>query len=585
MLRNIAKVTSGGAVAATVGGYFYVREAMGEDALQRMIKFERVGVPATIDYKWEEAKCEKLPKVLPSIFPPVSEEEETRRFEVLHQKWAKPLFDVYMELGGFYYKSGQKIASNMSGVIPKTYIDMYQPFLNDIPERTPEDIRSVVEGQLGRKREEVFSSWEEKPIGCASIGQVHRATLKSTGQRVVVKVQNLDAERTFKGDVFALNSLIELAMPQFAPAFDEIQKQFATEFDYRGEMKNAIEIRDNLKRGGFKDVIVPEVYPELCTEKIMVMEEICPSIPLHHALEEQAEKLAKQKGMSKKEFIDQEKERLEEEIKRLAKEGKVMESVSSKDYDRYIKFQSLKRGGEKITKGLYNWTLGWVLPNFDRSEDSVVVPINAAKLVDDLLEVHGHEVLIDGCFNADPHPGNILYKDGKLALIDYGQVKRIDDEARLNVAKMIVLVDAAIKVDPRTNPDVDPEVHARAKKSVANFAREIGMESEKMLDDTFYQMCVVYFGRMDATFLYPQNVLQWTDSMQEKDPLGNIDKIDYLVMLHTSSMMLRGLGEMLQQFKNLAVSWGPLARRALKEKGMLEGVEGEISSWEKEKES
>ena len=130
-----------------------------------------------------------------------------------------------MELGGFYYKSGQKIASNMSGVIPKTYIDMYQPFLNDIPERTPEDIRSVVEGQLGRKREEVFSSWEEKPIGCASIGQVHRATLKSTGQRVVVKVQNLDAERTFKGDVFALNSLIELAMPQFAPAFDEIQKQ------------------------------------------------------------------------------------------------------------------------------------------------------------------------------------------------------------------------------------------------------------------------------------------------------------------------------------------------------------------------
>ena len=32
------------------------------------------------------------------------------------------------------------------------------------------------------------------------------------------------------------------------------------------------------------------------------------------------------------------------------------------------------------------------------------------------------QVLIDGCFNADPHPGNILCADGKLALIDYGQV-------------------------------------------------------------------------------------------------------------------------------------------------------------------
>ncbi|GMH80428.1 hypothetical protein TL16_g08543 [Triparma laevis f. inornata] len=540
MLRNIAKVTSSGALAATFGGYFYAKSAMGDDALDRMIKFEKVGVPMTIDYKWEEAKCEKLPKILPTFFSPVGEEEETKRFEALHKKWAKPLFDVYMELGGFYYKNGQKIAANMSGVVPKTYIDMYQPFLNDIPERTSEDIRNVVETQLGLKREEVFSGWEDKPIGCASIGQVHRATLKSTGKRVVVKVQNPDAERTFKGDVFAINMLVEAAMPQFAPAFNEIQKQFATEFDYRGEMKNAIEIRENLKRGGFKDVIVPEVYPDLCTEKLMVMEEIYPSIPLHHALEEQAEKLAKQKGMSKKEFLDTEKERLEEEIKRLAKEGKVMESVSSKDYDRYIALQSLKQSTSRLSKGLYNWTLGFFLPTYDLSEDSVVVPINAAKLVDDLLEVHGHEVLIDGCFNADPHPGNILYVDGKLALIDYGQVKRIDDKARLDIAKMIVLVDEAIKVDPRTNPNVPPEVHAKAKKSIANFAKEIGMETEHMLDESFYEMCVVYFGRMDATFIYPKNILQWTDSMQEKDPLGNIDKVDYLVMLHTSSMMLRG---------------------------------------------
>jgi predicted unusual protein kinase regulating ubiquinone biosynthesis (AarF/ABC1/UbiB family) len=37
----------------------------------------------------------------------------------------------------------------------------------------------------------------------------------------------------------------------------------------------------------------------------------------------------------------------------------------------------------------------------------------------------GHEVLVDGCFNADPHPGNILYlaKTEQLGLIDYGQVK------------------------------------------------------------------------------------------------------------------------------------------------------------------
>ena len=66
----------------------------------------------------------------------------------------------------------------------------------------------------------------------------------------------------------------------------------------------------------------------------------------------------------------------------------------------------------------------------------MLVPLNAAKLIDDLLYVHGHEVLIDGCFNADPHPGNVLCADGKLALIDYGQVKRISDKERLDLAKV-----------------------------------------------------------------------------------------------------------------------------------------------------
>ena len=86
-------------------------------------------------------------------------------------------------------------------------------------------------------------------------------------------------------------------------------------------------------------------------------------------------------------------------------------------------------------------------------------------------------------------------------------------------------------------------------------------------------------GRMDAAFLYPRNVIQWSDWIQERDPLGNIDKVDYLVMVNTASMMLRGLGEMLQQYRNLAVCWGPMARQASREKGMLEEVEAEIKGW------
>lgn len=233
MLRKVA--LGGAVVTVTGGGYAYhrVRETLGDDALQRIIIFDKVAVPAIIDYKWEEAKCETLPKYLPVLFPPVSAEEERLRFERLHHKWAQPMYDVYMELGGFYYKSGQKIAANAVGITPKVYIDKFQPFLNAIPPRDPAEVRRVVEQELGRPREEIFSHWEEQPIGCASIGQVHRATLRASGKSVVVKVQNPEAERTFNGDVLAMKLVVDAFMPQISPAFDEIQKQFATEFDYR----------------------------------------------------------------------------------------------------------------------------------------------------------------------------------------------------------------------------------------------------------------------------------------------------------------------------------------------------------------
>ena len=83
---------------------------------------------------------------------------------------------------------------------------------------------------------------------------------------------------------------------------------------------------------------------------------------------------------------------------------------------RYIALQKGKLGLSNLLKHTYNWTLGWVAENYDMSEAAgdIVVPLNAARLIDDLFTVHGHEALIDGCFNADPHPGNILCKDGKV---------------------------------------------------------------------------------------------------------------------------------------------------------------------------
>jgi aarF domain-containing kinase len=76
--------------------------------------------------------------------------------------------------------------------------------------------------------EDVFSSFDEKPLGVASIGQVHRATLRATGQEVAVKLQLPNMESIFRADINTTKTFCELAMPQHVPAFDEIERQFLT---------------------------------------------------------------------------------------------------------------------------------------------------------------------------------------------------------------------------------------------------------------------------------------------------------------------------------------------------------------------
>ena len=66
-------------------------------------------------------------------------------------------------------------------------------------------------------------------------------------------------------------------------------------------------------------------------------------------------------------------------------------------------------------------------------------PINAPKLIDMLFDVHGHQLLHDGFFNGDPHPGNILLlDDGRIGLIDWGQVKRIGKDERIKIARLLI---------------------------------------------------------------------------------------------------------------------------------------------------
>jgi len=76
-------------------------------------------------------------------------------------------------------------------LIPEEYVTAFEPMLMQAPKTSFEDVKSIVELELGRKIDEVYSEFAEEPLASASLGQVHRAILRETGEVVAVKVQHM----------------------------------------------------------------------------------------------------------------------------------------------------------------------------------------------------------------------------------------------------------------------------------------------------------------------------------------------------------------------------------------------------------
>ncbi|MEQ1788619.1 MAG: AarF/UbiB family protein, partial [Acidimicrobiales bacterium] len=90
-------------------------------------------------------------------------------------------------LGPTYIKLGQIISSG-EGIFPEELVAEFKRCRDQVPPEPFTVVRRVVEEDLGRPLEEVFSRFHPDPLAAASIAQVHRATLR-TGEDVVVKVQ------------------------------------------------------------------------------------------------------------------------------------------------------------------------------------------------------------------------------------------------------------------------------------------------------------------------------------------------------------------------------------------------------------
>ena len=196
--------------------------------------------------------------------------------ELLKEDFPIRLRLMLQELGTTFIKFGQLLASRPDLVGEKISEELSQ-LHDDNPPVNYEEIKELIEDQLGGSLNEFFVEFSEKSLATASIAQVHVAKLHS-GERVAVKVQKPNIEDIVETDL-SIMKFIANESDRFDTGFKhlnlpavihEFDRSIHKEMDFDNELMNIRHLNDNFK---YNDkIIVPVIYPDYSTEKVLTME-------------------------------------------------------------------------------------------------------------------------------------------------------------------------------------------------------------------------------------------------------------------------------------------------------------------------
>jgi len=183
---------------------------------------------------------------------------------------------VFEELGPTFIKLGQ-LLSTRPDLIPADFLDELARLQDEVPPFSLEEVHAIFREELGRLPEEIFHYFDAEPLAAASIGQVHRARLDS-GAEVVVKVQRPGIENVIAVDLEILAHIAQL-MEQYLEEVQghqpmaivhEFARSLSREIDFSIELANIQRFARQFE--GNPAIHVPLVYPELSTDRLLVME-------------------------------------------------------------------------------------------------------------------------------------------------------------------------------------------------------------------------------------------------------------------------------------------------------------------------
>lgn len=279
-----------------------------------------------------------------------------KRHHITHGLSPEKLREILEDLGPTYVKLGQ-IMSMRSDMLPEKYCRELTKLRTDVRPLPFSTIMEIIEKELNKPAKEIFKSIDSKPLGSASIAQVHPAILKD-GRKVVIKAQRPAIHEIMENDIRLMRraaGLLKLTatgnLIDFKMIIDELWKTSQEEMNFVKEAQNCDLFYKNQKDIAY--VTSPQVIHELTTPRLLVMSYI-DGIQIDH-------------------------------IKELEALGYDMTEIGEKTAANYCK-----------------------------------------------------QILEDGFFHADPHPGNLWICGGQIAWLDLGMTGHLSDRNKLLIKRAVM---------------------------------------------------------------------------------------------------------------------------------------------------
>lgn len=189
-----------------------------------------------------------------------------------NRKNAGRIKETMLELQGLFIKAGQLI-STLSNVLPEEFREPLEELQDNVPPHPFDKMAAMIQEELGKPIEEIYTSFERQPIAAASIGQAHRARIGD--QEVVVKIQHPKIDELAHVDLTIIKRIVGLVarfmkIKGIEHLYQQVEQMIEEELDYGQEASSMQLIKQNFEKE--KRLYIPTVYSQFSSKKVLTIE-------------------------------------------------------------------------------------------------------------------------------------------------------------------------------------------------------------------------------------------------------------------------------------------------------------------------